>query len=65
MAKKSSGMGREYRGGERRDVIINEYQSLDRLPMTLGQVGPVYRASLDDLSSQGYVRRAYDDRNER
>lgn len=63
MAKgKSNG---ERRGAEKRDVIINEYQSIDRMPMTLGQVGPVYRASLEDLTSQGYIRRAYDDQNER
>lgn len=63
MPKKSNDKG--YRGAERRDVVINEYMSIDRLPMSLGQTGPVYRVDMDDLTSTGYIPRAYDDKNER
>jgi hypothetical protein len=68
MAKsKKSSMSGTYpqRGAEKRDVVINSYMPIDRMPMTLGQQGPVYYVPTKDRDSTGYIPLAYRDQNER
>jgi hypothetical protein len=65
-SKKSSSGTYPYRGGaEKRDVVINSYMPIDRMPMTLGQQGPVYYVPKDDNDSTGYIPLAYRDQNTR
>jgi len=63
-SKKSSGTY-PYRHAEKRDVVINSYMPIDRMPMTLGQQGPVYYIPSRDMSSSGYDPLAYRTNNER
>lgn len=53
------------RGAEKRDVVINSYMPIDRMPMTLGQNGPVYYIPTDERSknSTGYIPLAFRDQN--
>jgi hypothetical protein len=53
------------RGAEKRDVVINSYMSIDKMPMTLGQQGPVYYIPSNDTNSSGYMPLAYRDQNRR
>ena len=53
------------RGAEKRDVVINSYLPIDRMPMTLGQSGPVYYIPSNDNDSTGYMPLAYRDENKR
>jgi hypothetical protein len=64
-SKKSSRDTYPYRGAEKRDVVINSYMPIDRMPMTLGQNGPVYYIPTDDRTSSGYNPLAFRDQNER
>ena len=63
-SKKSSGTYPQ-RGAEKRDVVINSYMPIDRMPMTLGQQGPVYYVPTQDTDSMGNIPLAYRDKNER
>lgn len=62
-SKKSSSMSSMMgRGAEKRDVVINSYMPIDRMPKTLGHTGPVYYVP-DNQNSIGYIQEAYDDWN--
>lgn len=51
-----------FRGAEKRDVVINSYMPLDRMPMSLGHTGPVYYVP-ENKDGMGYMARAFDDKN--
>lgn len=65
-SKKSGGSNTSpYRGAEKRDVVINSYMPIDRMPKTLGHTGPVYFIPNDERTSSGYNPLAFRDGNER
>ncbi len=65
MAKSKKSGTYPQRGAEKRDVVINSYMPIDRMPMTLGQQGPVYYVPSNDSDSTGYIPLAYRDQNTR
>lgn len=63
MAKSRKDQGMNRRGAEKRDVVINSYMPIDRMPMTLGHTGPVYYVPESDSNRMGYNPLAFRDKN--